>query len=73
MGAGGGMGTSRSQYHLRQVCVFLNLHPLNKPEVFSNAFTGAFDAEGNLTDVKLIQLIADQMQALVNWTRKIKD
>ncbi|HNM98723.1 MAG TPA: putative nucleotide-diphospho-sugar transferase, partial [Marmoricola sp.] len=33
MGAGGGMGTSRSQYHLRQVCVCLNLQPLNKPEV----------------------------------------
>ena len=25
MGAGGGMGTSRAQYHLRQVCVYLNL------------------------------------------------
>ena len=36
MGAGGGMGTSRAQYHLRQVCVFLNLHVLNKPEVFAN-------------------------------------
>jgi chromate reductase len=73
MGAGGGMGTSRSQYHLRQVCIFLNLHPLNKPEVFSNAFTGAFDADGNLTDAKLIQLVADQMRALVNWTHRIKD
>ena len=46
MGAGGGMGTSRSQYHLRQVCVFLNLHPLNQPEVFSNAFAGSFDTDG---------------------------
>jgi len=26
MGAGGGMGTSRAQYHLRQVCIFLDLH-----------------------------------------------
>ncbi len=72
MGAGGGMGTSRSQYHLRQVCVFLNLHPLNKPEVFSNAFAGGFDANGNLTDVKITQLIADQMQALVSWAQRIK-
>lgn len=71
MGAGGGMGTSRAQYHLRQVCVFLDLHPVNKPEVFANAFAGAFDADGNLTDAKLIKLVADQMLALVNWSRKI--
>lgn len=72
MGAGGGMGTSRSQYHLRQVCVFLDLHPLNKPEVFANAFAGAFDADGNLTDERLTKLITDQMQALANWSRKLK-
>ena len=65
MGAGGGMGTSRAQYHLRQVCVFLDLHPLNKPEVFANAFAGAFDGDGNLTDAKLLKLITGQMQALV--------
>jgi chromate reductase len=64
MGAGGGMGTSRAQYHLRQVCVFLDLRPLNKPEVFANAFSGSFDPDGNLVDDKLRQLIADQMRAL---------
>ena len=71
LGAGGGMGTSRAQYHLRQVCVFLDLHPLNKPEVFANAFAGAFDADGNLTDAKLIQQVAAQMQALAAWTRQL--
>ena len=72
MGAGGGMGTSRSQYHLRQVCVFLDLHPLNKPEVFANAFAGGFDADGNLTDAKITQLVADQMQALALWAEKLR-
>lgn len=71
MGAGGGMGTSRSQYHLRQVCVFLNLHPLNKPEVFANAFTGGFDAEGHLADPKITELVRTQMQALADWTRRL--
>ena len=71
LGAGGGMGTSRAQYHLRQVCVFLDLHPLNKPEVFANAFAGAFDADGNLTDAKLIQQVAAQMQARAAWTRQL--
>lgn len=72
LGAGGGMGTSRAQYHLRQVCVFLDLHPLNKPEVFANAFAGAFDADGNLTDERLTQLVGQQMQALADWSRTLR-
>jgi chromate reductase len=71
MGSGGGMGTSRAQYHLRQVCVFLDLRPLNKPEVFVNAFSGSFDADGNLTDDKLRGLVGDQMKALETMTRQI--
>jgi chromate reductase len=73
MGSAGGMGSSRSQYHVRQVCVFLNMHPLNKPEVFANAFAGAFDADGNLTDAKITETIAEQMKALAAWTVKVKD
>ena len=71
MGAGGGMGTSRAQYHLRQVCVFLDLRPLNKPEVFANAFAGGFDGEGDLQDEKLLRVVAEQMQALVAKVRSI--
>ncbi len=65
MGPGGGMGTSRAQYHLRQGCVFLDLRPLNKPEVFANSFAGAFDANGGLLDEKLTKIIGEQMRALV--------
>lgn len=65
MGAAGGMGSSRAQYHLRQVCVFLDLQPLNKPEVFANAFAGGFDANGDLTDDKIAALIRQQMAALI--------
>lgn len=65
MGAGGGMGTSRAQYHLRQVCVYLDIRPLNKPEVFANAYAGGFDIDGSLKDPELTKLIAGQMQALV--------
>ena len=72
MGAGGGMGTSRAQYHLRQVCVFLNLHPLNKPEVFANAFAGAFDNDGNLVDEKIQGTIKTQLVALVAWATQLK-
>lgn len=65
MGAGGGMGTSRAQYHLRQVCVFLNLRPLNKPEIFCNAFAGGFNEHGDLIDEKITHLIAEQLVALL--------
>jgi len=72
MGAGGGMGTSRAQYHLRQVCVFLNLHPLNTPEVFANAFSNSFDDRGNLVDAKIQDNIVAQLNALVTWTTQLK-
>lgn len=72
MGAGGGMGTSRAQYHLRQVCVYLNLHPLNRPEVFANAFAGAFDGDGNLLDEKIQGTIKTQLTALAAWANQLK-
>jgi chromate reductase len=72
MGAGGGMGTSRAQYHLRQVCVYLNLHPLNRPEVFANAFSNSFDGEGNLLDAKIQENIVAQLAALVSWTQQLQ-
>jgi chromate reductase len=72
LGAGGGMGTSRSQYHLRQVCVYVDLHPLNRPEIFCNAFTGSFDDEGTLVDEKIQGLIVEQLKALQQWTQQLR-
>lgn len=72
MGAGGGMGTSRAQYHLRQVCVYTNMHPLNRPEVFANAFTNAFDGDGNLIDSKIQENVRAQLHALVAWTQQLQ-
>jgi chromate reductase len=67
MSSGGGQGGARAQYHLRQVCVFLNLHPLNKPEIFCNAFSGSFDEEGNLIDTRVQELVEAQLNALREW------
>lgn len=71
LGSGGGMGSARSQYHLRQVCVFLDLYPLNKPEVFINAFSGSFDDDGNLIDTNIQELITEQLEALQVWAHSI--
>lgn len=72
MGAGGGMGTSRAQYHLRQVCVYLDLHPLNKPEFFSNAFGPSFNDDGNLVDEHLRTKVKDLLTALAVATRALR-
>jgi len=72
LGSGGGMGSSRAQYHLRQVCACLNLHVLNKPEVFSNSFVGNFNEAGDLIHEATQQMVAAQLQALVQWTQRIK-
>jgi hypothetical protein len=51
MGAGAGKaGTARAQYDLRRCCVFLDMHPINKPEVLIGQVQTEFDAEGSLTD-----------------------
>ena len=71
VGAGGGMGTARAQYHLRQVCVYLNLHVLNKPELFSNAFTPAFADSGDVQDEALVKQAAAVMQAMTDWTLRL--
>lgn len=72
LGAGGGMGTSRAQYHLRQVGVYLDLHFVNKPEVFVNAFAGTFAADGSLQDDKVKALISQLMMALVTQVQQCK-
>ena len=72
LGSGGGMGSARAQYHLRQVCVFLDIRLLNKPEVFSNAFDGSFDKEGNLIDERIQQLVVEQLTTLQSWTQRLR-
>jgi len=70
MGASiGTLGTARAQYHLRQCCVFLNMHPLNQPEVMVPSCQDKVDANSDLTDAKSRQKIAELLQALAKWTR----
>lgn len=60
------MGSSQAQYHLRRVCVYTNMHPLNKPEVFAHALRDNFGEDGNLVDARISRLIRDQMG---HWRR----
>lgn len=69
MGASGGiLGTARAQYHLRQMCVFLNMLPVNKPEVMIGQAQTRFDADGKLTDETTRGLIKQLLESLRDWT-----
>ena len=67
----GGFGTSRAQYHLRQVFVYLNAHLLNQPEAFISAAPTKFDEQGKLTDAATAEQLRKLLAALAEWTRRL--
>ncbi len=72
MGATGGLwGTTRAQYHLRQCFVFLNMFPVNKPEVMIAQAPNKFDAQGRLTDQQTRDIVAQLMVALRDWALRL--
>ena len=72
MGASiGAIGTARAQYHLRQMMVFLNMFPVNQPEVMIGNAQERFDAQVNLTDDATKDFIRQLLQNLVEWTQRI--
>ncbi len=69
--SGGAIATARAQYDLRKSMVFLNMYPLNGPEVMVGNSGEKFNSDGDLTDEKTKEFIAKQMKALVEWTRRL--
>ncbi|HKG70816.1 MAG TPA: NAD(P)H-dependent oxidoreductase [Nitrososphaeraceae archaeon] len=67
----GMLGGARAQYHLRQMFVFLNMHPINAPEVIVTSASNKFDAEGNLLDENTKKFLTQLLQNLSNWTRRL--
>lgn len=65
-------GGVRSQYHLRQSFIFLNMDAVLQPEVAIGHAAQRFDAEGNLTDETSQKLITQLLQALVQKARAVK-
>jgi chromate reductase len=72
MGASiGGIATARAQYHLRQMMVFLNMFPVNQPEVMIGNSSDKFDEQGNLTDETTKDFMRQLLHNLVDWTRRL--
>src|SRR5512135_510788 len=73
MGASiGALGTARAQYDLRRSFVFLNMLPLNRPEVMVPLVQDKVDANGRVTDEKTRKKIRELLQSLTLWTRRMK-
>jgi len=68
----GMLGGARAQYHLRQSFVFLNMYPVNRPEVFVSFASEKFDDKGRLLDEKTKDLIRELLSNLVAWARRLK-
>lgn len=71
MGASPGLGTSRMQYDLRKILIFLNAFVVNKPEVLIGGSGGKFDDEGNLTDEKTIEFLGKAVDALIELSKQL--
>ncbi len=56
--AGGPLGTARAQYHLRQMMIFLDGRPVNKPEVMIGLAHTKF-VDGKFTDEVGAKLLTD--------------
>lgn len=62
----GMLGGARAQYHLRQIFVFLDMYPLNHPEVMIPFSAEKFDEQGNVTDAHTKEKISELVHALVD-------
>jgi chromate reductase len=72
MGATPGLyGTVRAQMQLRQMAVYLNMFPINKPEVMVTQATQKYSA-GRLTDQTTRDFVRQHLEALVAWTIRLR-
>jgi len=71
MGASTGrIGTARAQYHLRQTCISLNMHPVNRPEVLVAFAHEKIGSIGRLKDEETRKIIKKYLKT---WSAGPKD
>jgi chromate reductase, NAD(P)H dehydrogenase (quinone) len=66
------LGTARGQFHLRHVCVSLNMLALNAPHVDATEAKKKFDADGRLTDGTIRESIAQLLRELRDFTLRLR-
>ncbi len=68
----GMLGGARSQYHLRQSFLFLDVVAVVHPEVFVSFALQKFDESGKLTDQPTRDVVKQLVQTLVDLVHKLK-
>jgi chromate reductase len=68
----GMLGGARAQYHLRQIFVFLDMYPVNRPEVFVNFAGQKIDEQGKLTDETSRKIIKQLLDSLVALSKRLR-
>jgi chromate reductase len=66
------LGGARSQYHMRQMMVYLNAFVFNTPEVLVAQAQNKFDASGNLTDEATRTVVKQQLEAFAAFINRVK-
>ncbi len=67
---GGSIGTAVAQYHFREIAAFLNMHPLEKPQMFVTDAHKKIE-DGKIVDGETEKRIAEVVEALVKWGKRI--
>ena len=68
----GMLGGVRAQLALRQSMVYLNMFPVNRPEVFVAMASQKFDANGRLTDETARKVVRAHLIELVRFARLLR-
>jgi chromate reductase, NAD(P)H dehydrogenase (quinone) len=66
------LGAFGAIHHIRQVLVYLNMHPVQQPEFYLGKAGEKFNEHGELTDEATKQLIGSVWDAFVQWIIKVK-
>jgi chromate reductase len=72
MSASWNVGGARAQYHLQQVFVFVNMYPINRPEVMVPFASEKIDKKGRLVDETAREKVKELLEALTDWAGKLK-
>ena len=63
----GTLGAFGANHHLRQSLVFLNMPPLQQPEVYLSNVGALFDGEGKLTKAETRDFLGKFLTAFADW------
>jgi len=66
------LGTARGQFHLRHICVSLNMIPVNTPHVDITNAKAKFDAGNHLNDEPTLELMRQLVKELRSLTVRLK-